>query len=79
MKIVAPGAQAQLAYQHAREAIAREVRARHKRTMDLAPPDLKRSIEAQIQEEIREELTERFPHGGLFRDLTGDRATRTIE
>ncbi|MCC6354233.1 MAG: hypothetical protein IT577_10125 [Verrucomicrobiae bacterium] len=79
MKIVAPGAQAQLAYQHAREEITREVRARHQRTLDLAPPEIKRAIEGKIKKEIREELSKRFPYGGLLRDLTGDRATRTIE
>jgi len=79
MKIVAPGAQAHLAYQHAREEITREVRSRHQGTLDLAPPDIKRAIERKIKKEIREELSRRFPHGGLFASLTVDDATRTIE
>ena len=79
MRIVTPGAQAQLAYQHAREEITREVRARHQTTLDLAPPDIKRAIESRIKKEIRAELSRRFPHGGLLAGLTVDRAKRTIE
>lgn len=79
MKIVAPGVQTLLAYQHAREEIAREVRARHQKTLELASPDIKKAIEGKIKKEIREELSKRFPHGRLFADLNMEKAKRTIE
>jgi len=79
MKIVPPGVQAQLAYDHAREEITREVRARYEKGLALAPPSVKRTIEGKIKKEIRDGLSKRFPHGGFVPILTGEDGRPMIE